>query len=169
MSKTRTIVGRKLEIRGTGGAFSKDMDLVDPSWLDGYEVGDEMTVAIRLAIIDEQKPAEDKAKPAEGGVIRKLVADAREVTLIADDIVAAVFAGQAELVQKAKDDAKGNLTTQQAIADALEAGHLDGLHALSGTEGDGKIGKQDDCELCATEDEVAAARARAEARAEADE
>lgn len=160
-STGRKIVGRKLEIRGTGGTFSKDMELLDPTWLDGLDVGDETTVALRISCIDEHFPAEDPSKPSEGGQIRKLVFVAGEVVLVDDSLVAPIFASHADAVQKAKDDAKGNTTVQQQILDALEAAHLDGKHGLAVDGDDTIVGKQQECPLCDWEDETADAEAAA--------
>lgn len=152
----REIVGRKLEIRQTGGAFSADMDLVSPGWLDDYNVGDESTISMRLQYIDEHFPAENPKEPDEGGVYRKLVAVARETVLVDDDAVAPFFAAFGVDVQKAKDAAKGNVTVQESIADALEAAHLEGEHKTIVA----------DCQMCDWEGELETAEAHADAEKE---
>lgn len=140
----RAIVGRKMELRQMGGAFSADLLVANPDLLAQAKTGTELTLAVRVACIDEHFPGEDRKNPAEGGVLHVLIFDPRTVTVVEDSAVSSTFDAQAAAVQKAKDDAAGNVTVQESIADALEAAHLEGDHQEL----------VEDCPLCDWEGEV---------------
>lgn len=142
----RPITGQKIEIRQTGGEFSKELQVANVDELKDCKVGDELTVAMRLVCIDEHFPAENRKEPDAGGLEQKLVFDPREVTIIDHDDVEAAFDAQRERVQRAKDAAEGQgrLPTDEE----LHSAHTAGEHAGSLVDG---------CVDCDAETELVAA------------
>lgn len=125
----RSIVGKKIEIRQTGGEFSKDLLVANADELDDITVGSERTLAVRVVCVDEHYPAENRKEPSDGGVTHKLVFDPTEVTIIAPELVESMFVAQREKVQAIKDSMEGQTTLDgEAKQQAHDAGtHADGL------------------------------------------
>lgn len=130
----RVIEGRKIELRQTGGAFSRDLQIAFPELLDDVDYGDEILLGVRVRMIDEHFPLADKKDPEDSGVHHALIFDTVEVVVASDRSAKALeadFKGMHTVLQKHADDAKGNET----IASQLQAQHEAGEHASGLVEG----------------------------------
>lgn len=128
----RPIVDDKIEIRQTGGEFSKDMLVANIDQLLDTKQGDELVLAVRVVCVDEHYPVQDRKEPADGGFIRKLIFDSREVTIVDETVVARFFDEQRDRVQRAQDEAEGQTTVDSQL---LVASHEAGEHSAGLVDG----------------------------------
>jgi hypothetical protein len=137
----RDIVGMQIAIHKTGDGLSAAVE-VEPIEL---HVGDRGYIVMEYVVVNIQHPAEDRANPAEGGVIRKPVLDAGTMTFVLGDSIEAVT----ELIEMQKQKIR-EWDELRAGTPALDATGIRGDHILGGhdkalEDGAGVEG----CALCA--------------------